>query len=121
MEKDDTVSSFFTNISHVRDCLPYISVIVEDDGLVQTHMEGLPSSWETFLFIVNGHEFQSNFERLRHEFLQKEGSIHSRNGTSNEMNMAIASNMRGRKGKGFSPRNKNQKVRDLVSNLSCPI
>jgi hypothetical protein len=44
MEKDDTMASFFTKISQVRDQLRMIYVEVDDDDLVQTAMDGLPSS-----------------------------------------------------------------------------
>ena len=56
MEKDEGVASFFTKISQVRDKLLAICVTVDDDDLVQTVVDGLPSSWETFLSVVNGHE-----------------------------------------------------------------
>ena len=48
MEKDEGVASFFTKISQVRDQLLAIGVKVDDDDLVQTAVDGLPSSWETF-------------------------------------------------------------------------
>ena len=43
MEKDDTIASFFTKISQIRDQLASIGVTVDDDDLVQTIVDGLPS------------------------------------------------------------------------------
>ena len=43
MEKDETMSSFFTNISQVKDQLERISVKEDEDDL-QTAIDGLPYS-----------------------------------------------------------------------------
>lgn len=39
MEKDDTVASFFTKISQIRDQLTAIGINVDDDDLVQTAVD----------------------------------------------------------------------------------
>jgi hypothetical protein len=76
MEKYDTVASFFTKISQIRDQLLVIGVLVDDDDdLVHTVVDGLPPSWEVFLSGVNARETQPNFERLCHYCLQEEGRI----------------------------------------------
>jgi hypothetical protein len=80
MEKDDTVASFFTKISQIRDQLLVIGVPVDDDDLVQTVVDGLPPAWEVFLSGVNARETQPNFERLWHDCLQEEGRIQCRTG-----------------------------------------
>ena len=67
MEKDETVESFFTKISQVKDQLVSVSVDMNDDDLLQTAINGIPSSWETFLAAVNGREDQPNFEILWHD------------------------------------------------------
>ena len=77
MEKHETVSSFFTKISQVRDQLVSIEVVVEEDYLLQTAIDGLPSSWETFLVVVNVRKIQPNFKRLWHDYLQEERRIQS--------------------------------------------
>jgi hypothetical protein len=103
MEKDDSVASF-TKISQLRDQLLVIGITVDDVDLVQTVVDGLPSSWETFLARRNAHENQLDFERLRHDCLQEEGRIKSRNGTSKEENLALAT--RTRRGRRFTPQKK---------------
>jgi hypothetical protein len=62
MGKDETISAFFSKIDQTRDHLAAIGVAVYDDDLVQTVVDGLPESWETFLSFVNGREVQPNFE-----------------------------------------------------------
>ena len=46
LNKDESVGSFFTKIKYVRDQLIVIGITVDDDDLVQTAVDGLPSSWE---------------------------------------------------------------------------
>ena len=75
MEKDETVASFFTNISQVKDQLESIGVETDEDDLLQTAIDGLRASWETFLSVVIGREEQPNFEGLLHDCIQEEGHI----------------------------------------------
>jgi hypothetical protein len=56
MEKGESVASFCSRISQIRDQLLVTGVIVDDDYLVQAIFDGLPSSWETFLSSVIGRE-----------------------------------------------------------------
>ena len=49
MNKDEGVGPFFTKIAQVRDQLTAIGITVDDDDLMQTVVDGLPNSWETFL------------------------------------------------------------------------
>ena len=90
MEKDETVATFFSNISQIRDQLMAIADKVEDDDLVQTLFDGLPTAQETFLATVNGREVQPNFERLWHNCLEEEGRIQSRAGSPPEKDHALA-------------------------------
>ena len=60
-EQDEGVDPFFTKIVQVRDQLTTIGIVVDDDGLVQTVVDGLPNSRETFLASVSGRENQPNF------------------------------------------------------------
>ena len=64
MEKDDSIASFFTKISQLRDQLLVIGITIDDDDLVQTVVDGLPSSWETFMAGINARENQLDFERF---------------------------------------------------------
>ena len=52
MEKDESVNSFFTKISHLKDQLLAIGVSVDHDHLVQTMFDGLTSTWEAYLVAV---------------------------------------------------------------------
>ena len=103
MEKDETVASFFTNISQVKDQLASIDVETYEDDLLQTDIDGLLASWETFLVAVNGREEHPNFERLWHDYIQEEGHIHSKTMHTKEENLALmARTKKGRK--PFTPK-----------------
>ena len=75
MDKDKTMVSFFNKISQIRDQLTSIGVMMDDYDIIQTIVDSLPSSWDTFLVVVNGREVKPNFERLWHYYLQEEGRI----------------------------------------------
>ena len=68
MEKNETMTSLFTNISQVRYQLLRIGVMVDDGDIIQSTIDGLPSSWETFLATIYGQDVQSKFEILWHCF-----------------------------------------------------
>ena len=79
MGNDETIYAFFSKISQTRDQLAVIRVVVDDDDLVQTIVDGLPDSWETCLSSVNGRQVQPNFKRLWNDCLEEEGGLKSRN------------------------------------------
>ena len=89
MEKDEFVNSFFTKISQIRDQLLAIGISVDDDDLVQTAVDGIYPSWESFLVAINGRDVQPNIERLWHDCLQEEGRVQNRNGPSQEENLDL--------------------------------
>jgi hypothetical protein len=90
MGKDETISAFFSKIAQTRDQITVIGVAVDDDDLVQTTVDGLPESWETFLSSVNGREVQPNFERLQHDSLEEEGKLKNINEPSTVKDHALS-------------------------------
>jgi hypothetical protein len=109
MGKDKTISSFFPKIAQTRDQLTTIGIAVDDDGLVQTAVDGLLDSWETFLSSVNGREVQPKFEILWHDYLEEKGRLKSRNDPSTKIYHALSVKSRRwkkfpqHKGKGKKP------------------
>ena len=54
LNKDEGVGSFFTEIAQVRNQLIGIGIAVDDDDLLQTVVDGLPSYWENFMASISG-------------------------------------------------------------------
>ena len=71
MERDEIATSFFTNISQVKDQLASIGVEMGEDDLLRTTIDEIPSSWETFVAAVNEREEKPNFERIWHDCIQE--------------------------------------------------
>jgi hypothetical protein len=90
MGKDETISAFFSKIAQTRDQLATIGVAVDDDDLVQTTVDDLLESWETFISSVNGREVQPNFKRLWHDCLEEEGRLKSINKPSTMKDHALS-------------------------------
>ena len=74
MEKEKTME-FFTNISHIIDQLTRIVVVVDEDDLIQTIVDGNPPSWEIFLASINGRDEQTNFESVSEAFFEASKAI----------------------------------------------
>ena len=125
MEKNDTVATFFSKISQIRDQLIAIGVPVEDDDLVQTAIDGLPAIWGVFLASVNGRETQPNFARLWHDCLEEEGRMNSRKDFPVLQEHALAAkNKRWKKfpkskGKGKKPTGKLSHFNPHLSKVNC--
>ena len=62
MERDETIASLLTNISQVKDQLASIGVETDEDDLLKTTIDGILSSWDTFLVVVNGREEHPSFK-----------------------------------------------------------
>ena len=88
LNKNESVGSFFTKIAQVRDQLISIGIIVDDDDLAQTVVDGLPSSWETFMASVSGPQNQPTFERIWHDCIEEEGRTPGK--AIKEDNLALA-------------------------------
>ena len=56
---------------------------------MQTVVDGLPNSWETFLASLSGRENQPNFDRLWHDCLEEEGRVSGKEFGTKEGNLAL--------------------------------
>ena len=115
MNKDEGIGHFFTKTAQVRDQLFAIDITVDDDDLVQTMVDGLPSSWETFMASVSGRENQPTFERLWHDCIEEEGRTSSM--VTKEGNLALSAKRKKFK-KPFPQQKKGKKPRGKFSDMS---
>ena len=118
MESDESMNSFFTKISNIKDKLLAIDVSTDDDDLVQTVFDGLSPTWELFLVVVNGCGVEPSFEKLWHDCLHEERRIKTRASPVLQENLALAANMKKGKGKNFPRKNKGKGIQKLKSDMS---
>jgi len=118
MESDESVNSFFTKISNLKDKLLAIGVSTDDDDLVQIVFDGLSLAWEQFLVAVNGRGVEPSFEKLWHDCLHEESRIKTRAGLVLQENLALVANMKKGKGKKFLQKNKGKGIQKSKSDMS---
>ena len=106
MEKDESMNSFFTKISYLKDQLLAFGLSVVNDDLIQTTFDGISSTWEAYLVTINDHEVQLNFKRLWHDCLREESQIQTRVCPYHEENLAHVANLKKGKGNEFFQKHK---------------
>jgi hypothetical protein len=125
MGKDETIVAFFSKIAQTIDQLTTIGVVVDDDDLVQTAIDGLPESWGTFLASFNGIEAQPNFDRLWHDCLEEEERLKITNEHSILRDHALSAKAKRwkkfpqPKGKGKKPQGKLSHLNPHLSKVIC--
>jgi hypothetical protein len=72
MEKTDTVTSFLTRFSQIRDELAAVGEIVDPSELVWTTLNGFSKPWESFVRGIVAREHMPSWERLWDDFVQEE-------------------------------------------------
>ena len=98
MTEVDTITTYLTKISQVRDELGDASEKLEDEELVRYALNGFTAKWHTFV----ARDKFPDWTRLWDDFVQKE----SREGTfqnstqSSEENVALLTKGKGERGKG---------------------
>ena len=108
MEKGDSVGAFCSKIAQIRDQLRVTGVNIDDDDLVQAIYDGLPSSWERFLFSTTGRSSQPTFESLWHDCIEEESSILTRERPPKEDYLALSAKFK-RRGRRPSSHRSTQK------------
>jgi hypothetical protein len=125
MGKDESISALFSKIAQTRDQLTAIGIAVDDDDLVQTVVDGLHDSWETFLSSIKGREVKPNFERLWHDCLKEEGRLKSKNEPSTVRDHALSIKAKRwkkfpqHKGKGKKPKGKQSHFHCNLYKVRC--
>jgi hypothetical protein len=62
MNEDDSITSYFVRISHLRDQLQTIEEIISEKELVNIVLNGLPKTWDAFSTSMNTRKEYSTFE-----------------------------------------------------------
>jgi hypothetical protein len=78
MTNIDSITSFLTRFSHIRDELATVGEIVDPSELVRTALNGFSKPWESFVSGIVAKEHMPSWERLWDDFVQEELRIGSR-------------------------------------------
>jgi hypothetical protein len=105
MTKNDTVTSYLTRISQVRDELAVVAERVDSTELVRTALNGFSKPWESFVRSIVAREHIPSWERLWDDFVQEEnrigsGSTSQQHGEDGDENVALSAKSKKKTKKG---------------------
>jgi hypothetical protein len=121
MTRSDTVTSYLTKITQVRDQLAVVGEVVTDEELVRTTLNGFSKPWAPFIKGIVARETLPKFDRLWDDFIQEEIQEESLAGqqVGDDENLALASQARKSKGNtGGESTSQAGKKKDL-SKVKC--
>jgi hypothetical protein len=72
MTRSDTVTSYLTKITQVRDQLAVVGEVVTDEELVRMTLNGFSKPWAPFIKGIVARETLPKFDRLWDDFIQEE-------------------------------------------------
>jgi len=78
MQGSETIRSYFTRVSQIKEQLEAIEDMVQDAEVVMTTLNGLPRSWEGFLHGICTRRKMTKFSRLWEECTQEEARREAR-------------------------------------------
>ena len=107
-EMGDTISTYLNKLTTCRDELGSVAITTTDYDMVILALLGLPKSWHSYQYSVNGREKLPDWEQLWLDLMQEEIRRTTRDGSSSkqddEENLALASKARKGKGKSSHPK-----------------
>jgi hypothetical protein len=123
MEKGDSIPKYLTKFVQCRDELGSVGITVIDDDLVSLSLLGLPKSWHSYQYSVNGREKLPDWERLWSDLVQEEFRRNTRDGSSSkhddEEDFSLASKARKGKGKKFHSKSESKGKKLDLSKVKC--
>jgi hypothetical protein len=93
MTKSNTVTSYLTKITQIRDQLVVVGEVITDGELVRTTLNGFSKPWAPFIKGIVAQETLPKFDRIWDHFIQKEIREESlaTQQISDDENLALAS------------------------------
>ena len=71
IQKAETMQSYFTRVSQIKEQLEAIGDLVEEAKVVMTTLNGLPREWESFIRGICARRKLTKFRRLWEECVQE--------------------------------------------------
>jgi len=117
MAKGESVMAYFMRISNLRDQLSSIGKIVDENDLTMLALNGLPTSWESYIQGISARADLRMFDKLRVDYIQEESRLAARGVIKNthEDNHVLAAQSFKKKG-GYWKKNNFKRNRDQRSN-----
>jgi hypothetical protein len=78
MQSSETIQSYFTRVSQIKEHLEAIENTVEEVELVMTTLNGLPRSWESFIQGICSRRKLTRFSKLWEDCTQEEARLEAR-------------------------------------------
>jgi hypothetical protein len=78
MQNSETIQSYFTRVSQIKEQLEAIGDSVEEDEITMTTLNGLPNSWESFIQGICSRRKLTKFSRLWEDCTQEEARLEAR-------------------------------------------
>jgi hypothetical protein len=78
MQNSETIQSYFTRVSQIKEQLEAIGDTIEEVELVMTTLNGLPESWESFIKGICSRRRLTRFSRLWEDCTQEEARLAAR-------------------------------------------
>ena len=78
IQNAETIQSYFTRVSQIKEQLEVVEEEVENGEIVMTTLNGLPRSWDSFFQGMCARRNLITFSRLWEEFSQEEARIVAR-------------------------------------------
>ena len=98
MQDSESIQSYFTRVSQLKEQIEAIGDSVEEAELVMTTMNGLPRPWDPFIKGICSRRKLTKFSRLWEDCTQEEARLEAREEKLGQENQALT--VQARKGKG---------------------
>jgi hypothetical protein len=124
MARGDSVATYLTKFTQIRDELAAVGETVDETELVRTTLNGFTKQWDVFVRGVVAREKLPDWERLWDDFTQEELRVGSSQASQpkieDEENLALAGKgkFRGKKGPSGGQTSKGEKRKDF-SKIKC--
>ena len=83
IQKEETMRSYFSRVSQIKEQLEAIGDMVEESEVVMTTLNVLPREWDSFIRGICARRKLTKFSKLWEECVQEEGRLENREETLN--------------------------------------
>jgi hypothetical protein len=120
MHSSETIQSYFTKVSQIKEQLEAIGDIVEEAEIVMTTLNDLPKSWESFIQGIYSRRKLAKFSGLWKDCTQEETRLAAREEKlgNDENQELVAHTRKGKSRKEDHPHKKFQKTQNTQKDYS---